>query len=451
MKYLLLAVLSLWIVATGCAFAADGPKKGEVDPKTGKIIKYWVAPMDPKYIRDEPGKSPMGMDLVPVYEEEGGEKLPASTIRIDPITMQNMGVRTAPVRRMSLAKSIRALGTVTYDETRVAVVNLKFDGWVEELFVNYMGESVKKGQPLFTIYSPELVTAQEEYLLAVRQTRSLGGSLYPSISKNANSLLAAAKQRLLYWDLEPAQIQHLGKSGKPVKAITVYSPANGVVTKKMALAGQFIKAGMNLYEIADLSRVWVDVEVYEYELPYVHRGMAVEMELSYLPGRKFKGEVLFIYPYLDPKSRTARLRLAFDNSDGTLKPDMYGNVFLESLIDADALVIPQEAVIDSGVRKVVFVSLGGGKFEPRNVQLGIEGADNSFQVLEGLQEGENIVTSAQFMFDSESRLREAIQKMLEVRSESNATKDTLSADDLDMEGLNMDGSDLDMSDLKMDE
>ncbi|MBE0586396.1 MAG: efflux RND transporter periplasmic adaptor subunit, partial [Desulfofustis sp.] len=430
MRYLLLLILSLWILTAGAVLAADGPKKGEVDPKTGKIIKYWVAPMDPKYIRDEPGKSPMGMDLVPVYEEEAGEKLPTSTIRIDPVTMQNMGVRMAPVRRKPLTQSIRALGTVTYDETRVQVVNLKFDGWIEELFVNSVGESVKKGQPLFRIYSPELVTAQEEYLLAVRQGKSLGNSPHPSIRKNADSLQAAARQRLLYWDLEPVLVEQLTTSGEPVKAITVYSPAPGVVTKKQVLNGQFIKAGMNQYEIADLSHVWVDVEVYEYELPYVHPGMTVAMDLSYLPGRKIKGEVLFIYPYLDSKTRTVRLRLAFDNQEGLLKPGMYGNVFLESVIDANALVIPYEAVIDSGLRKVVFVSRGQGKFELRDVKLGIEGNDGTYQVLDGLHEGENIVISAQFMFDSESRLREAIQKMLEVRNGGDGKTEALSTDDL---------------------
>jgi Cu(I)/Ag(I) efflux system membrane fusion protein/cobalt-zinc-cadmium efflux system membrane fusion protein len=430
--------------------AADGPKKGEVDPKTGKVIKYWVAPMDPTYIRDEPGKSPMGMDLVPVYEEEGGEKLPASTIRIDPVTMQNMGVRTDQVRRMKIAKSIRALGTVTYDETKVQAINLKFDGWVEKLHVNFVGESVKKGQPLLEIYSPELVTAQEEYLLAVRQLNSLGSSPYPSIGKNARSLLAAARQRLLYWDLEPSQVDRLARTGKVVKAVTVFSPADGVVTKKMALAGQFIKAGMNQYEIADLSTVWVDVEVYEYELPYIQKGMAAELDLSYLPGKKFQGEVLFVYPYLNPKTRTARLRLAFENTDGLLKPDMYGNVFLESVVDPSGLIVPQEAVIDSGVRKIVFISRGEGKFEPREVQLGVEGADNTFQVLGGLEEGDKIVVSGQFMFDSESRLREAIQKMLEARSGDSGKTDTLSTDDLNMDEMKMDGNDLDMSELKMD-
>ena len=217
--------------------------------------------------------------------------------------------------------------------------------------------------------------------------------------------------------------------------------------KKDALAGHFVKAGMHQYEIADLSRVWVDVEVYEYELPFIKKGMPAGMELSYLPGRRFEGTVLFIYPFLNPKTRTVKLRLAFDNTDGLLKPDMYANVYIESLIDPAALVIPQEAVIDSGLRKVVFVARGEGKFEPRPIKLGLEGENSTFQVLDGLKEGDNIVTSAQFMFDSESRLREAIQKMLDARS---GKPDQLSADDLDMGDMKMDDSDLDMSDLKMD-
>ena len=221
-----------------------------------------------------------------------------------------------------------------------------------------------------------------------------------------------------------------------------------MVIKKIALAGHYVKAGMHQYEIADLSRVWVDVEVYEYELPFIKKGMPAGMELSYLPGKRFEGTVLFIYPFLNPETRTVKLRLAFDNKEGLLKPDMYANVYIESLIASEALVIPQQAVIDSGLRKVVFVALGGGKFEPRQVKLGLEGENNTFQVLEGLKDGENIVTSAQFMFDSESRLREAIQKMLEVRSGNSAE---LTDDDLDMSDMTMDASDLDMSDMTMDD
>lgn len=451
MKILIYILSGLVLYSSFCpAYAADGPKAGEVDPKTGKVVKYWVAPMDPTYIRNEPGKSPMGMDLVPVFAEEGGEKLPASTIRIDPVTIQNMGVRTAAVGRQSLSKSLRTLGTITFDERKIYAVNLKFDGWIEHLYVNYVGESVRKGQKLFEIYSPELVTAQEEYLLALRQATSLDDSPYPSIRANAVSLLKAARQRLLYWDLSRQQIQRLEKHGEVRKNLTVYSPASGVIIKKNAVEGHFAKAGMHQYEIADLSTVWVDVEVYEYELPYVRVGMNVTMELSYLPGKRYAGKVLFIYPFLTKKTRTAKLRLTFDNPDGQLKPDMYANVILDSTIDSDALVIPQEAVIDSGVRKLVFLSQGGGKFEPREVELGIEGSDNTFQVLGGLEEGDQVVTSAQFMFDSESRLREAIQKMLEAKSKA-PEDSSLSAEDLDMDDLTMEGvDDLDMTDLKME-
>ena len=448
MKSIISALVAVWFVCSATfSVTLAGLKAGDVDPKNGKIIKYWAAPMDPTYIRKEPGKSPMGMDLVPVYQEQDGDKLPESTIKIDPVTEQDMGVRTAKVKRMPLTKSIRALGTVTYDETRIYAVNLKFDGWIEKLYVNFVGESVTKGQPLFDIYSPELYTTQQEYLLAESQIASLAASSYPSVRKNAARLLQAARQRLEYWDLEEKQIRQLKKKGTVKKNLTVYSPAKGVVIQKDALAGHFVKAGMHQYEIADLSRVWVDVEIYEYELPFVKKGMPAAMELSYLPGKRFEGTVLFIYPFLNPKTRTVQLRMDFKNPEGLLKPDMYANVYIESLIDPAALVIPQEAVIDSGLRKVVFVALGEGKYAPRKVTLGVEGEHNTFQVLAGLNEGDTIVTSAQFMFDSESRLREAIQKMLEVRSEKPVPP---SAEDLDMSKMKMDDSDLDMSTLQMD-
>ncbi|TKB28075.1 efflux RND transporter periplasmic adaptor subunit [Desulfopila sp. IMCC35006] len=449
MKPIVQTLIAVWFIF-GAALPPTlaGLKAGDVDPKNGKVIKYWVAPMDPTYIRKEPGKSPMGMDLVPVYQEKDGEKLPESTIKIDPVTEQDMGVRTATVKRMALTKSIRALGTVTYDETRIYAVNLKFDGWIEKLYVNFVGESVTRGQPLFDIYSPELYTTQQEYLLAESQAASLAASTYPSVRENADRLLQAARQRLEYWDLEEKQIRQLKKKGTVKKNITVYSPATGVVIQKDALAGHFVKAGMHQYEIADLSRVWVDVEVYEYELPFVKKEMPAGMELSYLPGKHFAGTVLFIYPYLNPQTRTVKLRLAFNNPEGLLKPEMYANVYLQSLIDPAALVIPQEAVIDSGLRKVVFVALGDGKYAPRKVTLGVEGEHNTFQVLDGLKEGDTIVTSAQFLFDSESRLREAIQKMLEPRSDKPLVQP--SAGDLDMSKMKMDDSDLDMSNLKMD-
>ncbi len=395
--------------------AEQGLKASEIDPKTGKKIKYWVAPMDPTYIRNKPGKSPMGMDLVPVYAEEGEDKEPASTIRIDPVTMQNMGVRLASVQRKPLVKDIRTYGRITYDETTIYTVNTKVNGWIEKLRVTFVGEKVKKGQPLFDIYSPELVTAQEEFLLALQQYKSLSTSTYPSIREGAERLVTAARTRLRYWDLTDEQTRKIEKNGTPQKNLTIYSPASGVVIKKLAFEGHYVKAGELQYEIADLSTVWVDVDVYEYELPWVREGMDAAMELAYIPGERFYGKVLYIYPYLNPKTRTGKLRLEFPNPGYQLKPEMFATVYLKSRIAGDSLVVPQEAVIDSGIRKVVFVSVGKGKFQPREIELGVEGNNDEFQVLKGLHQGEVVVVSAQFMLDSESRLREAIQKMLEVR------------------------------------
>jgi Cu(I)/Ag(I) efflux system membrane fusion protein/cobalt-zinc-cadmium efflux system membrane fusion protein len=453
-----MVVLTVWVTGSGMdmnpgdvpyvtvkkVFAAEKAlKAGMIDPKTGKKIKYWAAPMDPTYIRNEPGKSPMGMDLVPVYEEDGEDKAAASTIRIDPVTIQNMGVRLGRVKRKPLVKDIRTFGNITYDERRIYTVNTKFNGWIEKLYVDFVGETVKKGQPLFEIYSPELVTAQEEYLLALQQNRDLKDSSYPNIREGAQRLLKASRTRLEYWDLSDRQIKTIEHTGKVQKTLTIYSPARGVIIKKDAFEGHYVIAGQHQYEIADLSKVWVDVDIYEYEFPWVRKGMPAKMELSYIPGKIFTGNVLFVYPFLSAKTRTATLRLEFPNPDYQLMPDMYVNVTLESAIAGDSLVIPQEAVIDSGVRKIVFVALGKGKFQPREVKLGMEGNNNEFQVLQGLQENEEIVISAQFMLDSESRLREAIQKMLEVQQLG-----PISDSD---ESMTTESDDLDMSDMSMDE
>jgi RND family efflux transporter MFP subunit len=421
-------------------------KAGMIDPKTGKIIKYWVAPMDPKYIRMEPGKSPMGMDLVPVYEEAGEEKEPASTIRIDPVTEQNMGVRYSRVVRKALAKSIRTYGNITYDETHLYTINTKFDGWIDKLYVDFEGEKVNRGQPLFTIYSPDLVSAQRDFLLAVQQMHRLPASASAVARGDARRLLNASRVRLQYWDLTDRQIDAIEKKGAIQKTMTVYSPAAGVVTKKIAFEGHYVKAGVHQFEIADLSTVWVDVDIYEYELPWVRKGMPAVMELPYVPGKRFSGKVLFVYPYLDMKSRTARLRLAFDNPTDELKPGMYATVLLKSALPGQTLAIAQEAVIDSGTRKIVFVARGKGKFQPREVELGVEGDNYDVQVLKGLSEGERIVVSGQFMLDSESRLREAIQKMLEPGSTDAAQASQ--PDNLDMKNMQMD--DLDMKDMTMD-
>ncbi len=427
---------ALWVPGRVLPAMAAGSelRAGMVDPATGKKIKYWKAPMDPNYISDKPGKSPMGMDLVPVYEEEGEADQQGTTIRIDPATVQNMGVRIAPVVKQHLKKTIRTYGNVTYDEKRIYAVSTKFDGWVEKLYVDFEGEKVGKGQPLFEIYSPELVSAQQEYLLALQQYRSLGDSAYPDIRQSARRLLEAARTRLRYWDLSEKQIRQIEKEGRIRKTLVVYSPASGVVIKKKAFEGHFVKAGEHQYEIADLSRVWVDVDIYEYELPWIRQGMKAAMELAYIPGKRYNGRVLYIYPYLSAKTRTGRLRLVFDNPGYRLKPGMYANIYLEASVPGKQLTIAQEAVIDTGMRKMVFVAKGKGRFEPRQVKLGVEVDKGRFQVLEGLKEGEKVVVSAQFLLDSESRLQEAIQKMLAARKGAKTSGQKMDMKDMDMSG-----------------
>ena len=424
--------------------AEKGVKAGMIDPETGKKIKYWRAPMNPSYIRNEPGKSPMGMDLVPVYEEQGEEKVPASVIRIDPATVQNMGVRLARVQSKPLVRNIRVYGTVAYDERRMKVVSAWVGGRIDKLYVNFTGVAVKKGDPLAELYSPALVSTQQELILSLETRGRLWALGHQESLRSASNLVEATKQRLLLWGITKDQIDEIERTRMVRTHMTIHAPIGGTVIDKKVFEGQYVKEGERLYTIADLSTVWVLADVYEYELPWVRNGMPAEMGLSYIPGKRFKGKVLYVYPYMDEKTRTAKLRLEFNNSRQRLKPGMYANIYLNPRISANSLVIPQEAVIDSGVRKLVFVSLGKGKFQPREVKIGIEGAENEFQVLKGLHEGEEIVVSAQFMLDSESRLHEAVQKMLEVSRPQRSDSDQA-------ETIQMEDKDLDMSDMKMDD
>lgn len=429
-------------------------KAGMIDPKTGKKIKYWAAPMDPTYIRNEPGKSPMGMDLVPVYEEEGEEKVPSSIIRIDPVTVQNMGVRLARVKRKPLVRNIRAYATVAYDERYMKVVSAWVGGRIDKLYVDFTGVEVRKGDPLAELYSPALITTQQELILALETRGRLWKLGNQESLRSASHLVEATKMRLLLWGITKNQIDEIERSREVKTHMTIYAPIGGTVVDKKAFEGQYVKEGERLYTIADLSTVWVLADVYEYELPWVRNGMPAEMELSYIPGMRFKGKVLYVYPYMDEKTRTAKLRLEFKNLRYRLKPGMYANIYLNPRMSEDSLVIPKEAVIDSGVRKIVFISLGKGKFQPREVKLGMEGNDDEFEVLEGLDENEQIVISGQFLLDSESRLSEAIQKMLEVRQQDSPTTDTQpmqkKESDLDMSDMKMEKDDLDMSGLNMD-
>lgn len=396
-------------------------------------ILYWKAPMDPTEIYDEPGKSKMGMDLVPVYADEAQST--EGQVSINPVVVQNMNIRTAPVQRKDLSTTVNTVGRVEYDEQKLYNVSTKISGWIEQLYVNSTGQMVQRGQPLFSIYSPELVTTQREYLLALNTLDKISGSDFETVRGGSTSLLKAARKRLDYWDIPESEIERLKQTGEVQKTLTLRAPATGVVAQKDAVEGEHIKAGSNIYQIADLSTVWVQTSVYDYEVPFIREGLPAEMELSYQPGKTYQGSVAYIYPEVEQESRTIKVRLEFPNPKLDLKPGMYANVRIKSSPISDAVVIPSEAVIRTGERNVVFVALGEGQFEPREVTLGVEGGtrNEELQVLSGVEPGEMVVTSAQFLIDSESRLQEAIQKMLQQEQPADTSMKDMEMKDMKME------------------
>ncbi len=379
--------------------------------KERKVL-YWRAPMDPNYISNKPGKSPMGMDLVPVYAD-ADESPSAHTIRIDPVTVQNMGIRTTVLKRGPLVKTIRTVGRIDYDEQLVTFIDTKFNGWIETLYVDETGQHVEEEQRLFDVYSPELYAAQQEYLSALQGLERLEPSTIEYAREDAAKLVEAAVIKLKYMDVSDDQIEELRRTKEVKKTLTIHSPSRGIVTEKMALQGMYVKPGMRLYTIADLRRVWVYVDIYEYQLPWVSVGQPASMILPYVPGKEFVGTVVYIYPYLEERTRVIKVRLEFENPMLELKPGMFVNVRLEAQLQRDALLVPREAYIDSGTRQVAFVDLGNGKFAPRDIQVGVEAEDGMVEVLYGLDEGEVVVTSGQFMLDGESKLKEAVAKMME--------------------------------------
>lgn len=422
----------------GEIFKKQGQTSGSMpgaEKKGERKVLYWQAPMDPTEIYDRPGKSKMGMDLVPVYEDQAGMSA-GGTINIDPVTVQNMGVRTAFVTRMNFTRVIRTVGKIEYDEEKLYTVTTKISGWIEKLYANFTGEIVRKGGPLLEIYSPELVTTQEEYLLALNTQRLVSQSSFGSIKKGAESLLESTRKRLLYWDVPQSEIDRLEKTGQVKKTILLESPATGMVIQRNAIEGSHIKEGVNLFEIADLSKIWVHASLYDYEVPWVTEGQKAEMELSYLPGKTFQGKVAYVYPYLREKARDVHVRLEFSNPNLELKPGMYVNVQLQGKIIPNALVVPSESILRSGERNIVFVVRDEGKFEPREIRMAEEGGPNNryTRIISGVLEGEQIVTSAQFLLDSESRLQEAIQKMLEEKRNPIKTAKVQKEDSPKMEG-----------------
>jgi Cu(I)/Ag(I) efflux system membrane fusion protein len=379
-------------------------------------VLYWRAPMDPTEIYDKSGKSKMGMDLVPVYEgEEAGG---AGSIMIDGTLQQNMNLRVANVERRDMSRVIRVYGRVTYAQDKEFSINTKISGWIEKLYVNTMGQKVQKGQTLLEIYSPELVSTQEEYLLALNNYEKLSDSPYASIRNNAKRMIDLARSRLEYWDISPAEIDTIKTTGKVRRSFPLSSQITGVVTHKAVVEGDKVGPGMDLFHIADLSKVWVEASVYEADLALLREGQRAELELDQIQGIQLVGKVDFIYPYLDQKSRANNVRLLFDNPSQTLKPEMYATVRIFSRSVEQAMAIPAEAVIHSGKRKIVFATKGDGKFEPREVKIGVESEDGYVEIVSGLFMDEKIVVSGQFLLDSESQTREAIAKMRALQTQN---------------------------------
>jgi len=389
---------------------ASSPAK---KPEGERKIKHWVAPMDPTYISDKPGKSPMGMDLVPVYEEEESTE---GVVRIDPAFVQNIGVQSVLVERRDIPFSIRTIGTVTYDDKKLALVNTKYAGWVEKVRINYVGETVSKGQELFEIYSPELVTTQKEYLSALDYAEKLSHTDLSEIKSRALSLLDASRERLRYWDISDEQIRRLEKSRQPTRTLKVFSPAGGMVLEKMdqTLEGMYVKPGMNLYKIVDLSTVWVEAEIFEDQVPWLKVGQFASLEFPYQPGRKYRGTIRYIYPFLNQKTRTMKVSLEVPNPDLALRAEMYANVTFDVPSAKNVLTVPEESVIHSGARNVVVLDRGDGTFKVTEVTLGVNG-EGVWEVKEGVAAGDRVVVSSQFLIDSESNLREAVRKMVSRR------------------------------------
>ena len=375
----------------------------------GKIL-FYRSPMHPKVTSPTPKKDDMGMDYVPVYESDlegqGPSVAGRATVTIDHERQQLIGLATAPVLQGNVSGTVTTVGKVAVDETRVRKINVKVDGFIDKLFVDFLGMPVAKGQPLFSVYSPDFVSSQREYLLALKTASDLSKGDFKA---SGDELLKAAKERLRLWDVPERDIEHLEKTGQVQRDLVLRSPISGVVTAKNVVQGSRVGPGDAPFEITDLSRVWVQADLYEPELSRIRVGSRAEFTLQALPGRTFEGRVAFVDPVLDPKTRTAKARLEFQNPKGELKPEMFGNAVIHGR-DKQGILIPLDAILDAGTRKVAFVALGNGRFEPREVVAGRTDGEK-VEILSGLVPGEAVVTRATFLVDSESRLRAALAHM----------------------------------------
>ncbi|MCL5744694.1 MAG: efflux RND transporter periplasmic adaptor subunit [Acidobacteria bacterium] len=416
-RALLMILLVVAVFVAGFGYGRwYGKSAGGAAQKGGRKILYWVDPMHPAYKSDKPGIAPdCGMKLVPVYE--GGEAasaavpavdsaaMPMGTIMVSPEKQQLIGVRYGEVEYGAGVHTFRADGKVAFDETRIARVHARVEGWIDQVFVDFTGQVVNKGQRLLTLYSPEMLATQQEYLLALKSKDMLKSSTLEDAVQQSNSLIAASHKRLELWDLSDAQIEEIARTGKPVTNITLNSPISGYVITRNAFPKQKITPETELYNVVDLSTVWIMADVFENEVPVVRLDQQATVSLAYIPGKSFRAKVNYIQPQMDPMTRTLKIRLEAENPEMLLKPDMYVDVEFR-VQTPPRVTVPSEAVLNSGERKIVFVDRGNGYLEPRDVETG-ERIGDRLEILKGLKPGERIVISGNFLIDSESQLKAA--------------------------------------------
>jgi Cu(I)/Ag(I) efflux system membrane fusion protein len=433
-------------LASGYWFAG---RSGDAPPAASGESRqplFYRNPMNPSVTSPVPAKDSMGMDYVPVYaEDDSNERDPAGTVTVDPVIAQNIGVRTTTAKRTSIARTVRAVARVAFNEESMARLHPKVEGWIEELRVDKTGENVEKDTILLSIYSPKLVSTQQEYLLALNNLQALKSSPIDEIRRGAEELVVSSRERLQLFDVPEHQIRELEQTHEILKNLHIHSPVAGTVIKIGAREGQYVTPKTELYMVVDLSTVWVYADIYEYELPWVRVGDEVEMTLAGVPGQTFTGKLDYIYPYAEARTRSVKVRLTFDNPELLLKPEMFAEVIIKSDKRINTVVIPSEAVIRSGQNDRVFVVRAPGKFEPVIVKLGFQSA-GQVAVLEGIEDGDEVLVSAQFLVDSESSLREATRKMMEIQDTEPAGTTEMDGMDMDAEpdsSTEMDGMDMD--------
>jgi len=397
----IIAMLLILTMVYGCS-DKDSSKKMNMPMtnKDGKKVVFYKSPMYPSFISKKPGKDGMGMDLVPVYEGDPSANL--NIIKINGATIQKMGIRVETIEAGKLIRIVRALGQIEFDEPKVSKINMKFDGWIEKLWVDETGQFVKKGDPLFSVYSPELVASEEEYLSILKKNMT---------GPHSKHFLKSSKERLLQFDVPESFIKNIEKTGVVSRTTVVRAPRSGYVVHKSAFVGTEFKKGANLFTLAELNALWIIADVFERDAPWVKKGQSASIELDYMPGSLKEAKVDYIYPVLNRKNRTIKIRLILPNPNVILKPGMFATVRIHTNPVEDSVLVPTEAVIHSGERNIAFIYNGDGLFEPRELKLGVKG-DEKYQVLSGLNVGDKVVTSGQFLLDSESRLKEAVKKML---------------------------------------